>query len=119
MIILDNWEFIKENISSIIVLEIIKNNNTDEAKAWTRKYFKEASVVKIFSFLDIIGMKDRRLVSNPIHAPSQELEEIVIKIPLIKVVKKRILVELLDIREERPFLYKWGMNPLALFSLLF
>jgi hypothetical protein len=32
---------------------------------------------------------------------------------------KKILVELLGIREESVIFYLWGMNPLAYFSLLF
>ena len=36
-----------------------------------------------------------------------------------KVISKRILVELLGIREESIILCLWGMNPLAYFSYLF
>jgi len=36
-----------------------------------------------------------------------------------RVIIKRILVELLGIREESVILYLWGTNPLAYFSLLF
>jgi hypothetical protein len=39
-------------------------------------------VAKTFIWLDISGMKDNRLISNPIQAPSHELDEIEIKIPL-------------------------------------
>jgi hypothetical protein len=61
------------------------------------------------------------LISRPIHAPSHELEDTDTNTPPTKVVSKRILVELLGIREETVILYLWGMNPLAhlaYFSLL-
>jgi hypothetical protein len=56
--------------------------------------------VKTFAWLDISGTKDNKLISNPIQAPSHELDEIEIKIPLTKVTDSRILLELLGIREE-------------------
>jgi hypothetical protein len=59
-----------------------------------------------------------RLISTPIHAPSHELEDTDTNTALTKVISKRILVELLGIREERFILYLWGINPLAYFSLL-
>lgn len=90
-----------------------RNSNTDEASAWMIKYFKEASVVKIFSCEDISGIKDIRLISNPIQAPSQELDEIEIKIPPIKVVDRRILVGLLGTREES-YTLCMGYEPISL-----
>jgi hypothetical protein len=67
------------------------------------KYFREASVVKIFSCVDIRGINDMRLISNPIQAPSQELDEMEIKIPPIKVIDRRVLVGLLGTREESEY----------------
>jgi hypothetical protein len=55
---------------------------------------------------------DIRLISRPINAPSHELEATDINTPT-KVISKRILDELLGIREERVILCLWGMNPLA------
>lgn len=64
--------------------KIIENNKILEAKAWTRKYFNEASEENKF-FEDIImGIKDRRLISKPIQILNHEFEEIVIKVPKIK-----------------------------------
>jgi len=57
-------------------------------------------VFYVFFTLDIRGMNDIRLISKPIHAPSYELEDTDTNTPLTKVVSKRILVELLGIREE-------------------
>jgi len=68
---------------------------------------------------DIRGINDIRLISNPIHAPSHELDDTDTNIPPTRVVSKRIFVELLGIREESVILFLWGMNPLAYFSLLF
>jgi hypothetical protein len=65
------------------------------------------------------GTNDIRLISKPIHAVSNELEDTDINTPPTKLISKRIFVELLDIREESVILYLWGMNPLAYFSLLF
>ena len=83
------------------------------------KYFNEASVLYMFLTLDIRGMNDIRLISRPIHAPSHELENTDTNTPPTEVISKRILVELLGIREENVILYLWGMNPLAYFSLFF
>ena len=73
----------------------------------------------MFLTLDIRGMNDIRLISRPIHAPSHELEDTDNNAPPTKVISKRILVELLGVREESVIIYLWGMNPLAYFSLLF
>jgi hypothetical protein len=35
-----------------------KNKKTDEARAWIMKYFREASVVKMFSCADMRGIND-------------------------------------------------------------
>jgi hypothetical protein len=69
--------------------------------------------------LDIRGINDIRLNSRPIHAPSYELEDTGSNIYSTKVVSKRILVELLGIREESIKIYLWGKNPLTYFRLLF
>lgn len=71
--------------------KITPNNKIEEAKACVKKYFKEASEEnKLFVFI-IKGIKDNKLISNPIHAPNHEVEEIVIKDPLIKVIKNKSL----------------------------
>ena len=51
--------------------------------------------------------------NNPVHAPNQEFDEIVINRPPIKVDKNKIFVEVWVIRREKFILYKWGMNPLG------
>jgi hypothetical protein len=58
--------------------------------AWIRKYFKDASEVKICLLFDIIGINDSKLISNPIHALNQEFDETVINIPSRRVIKKSI-----------------------------
>lgn len=62
-----------------------------EAKAWTRKYFKDDSEENKFFEEVIKGIKDNRLISNPIHILNHETEETVIKVPIIKVKKNKIL----------------------------
>lgn len=80
---LENWNIILLNI----INKIIENNKIDEAKAWVKKYFSEASDdIKLFKSI-IRGIKESKLISNPIHTPNQELEEIVIKVP--KNIEKR------------------------------
>lgn len=89
------------------------NSNVAEARTCTIKYFSEASVLYMFLILDIIGINDIILISNPIHAPNHELEDTDTSTPPTKVVSNRILVEFLGIREESLMLYLWGMSPLA------
>lgn len=67
------------------------------------KYFREASAVKMLSCVTMRGTKDIRLISNPIQAPSQELDEMEIKIPPIKVIDRRIWEGLLGTREESEY----------------
>ena len=101
------------NKSSVNVFITTMNNSVAEARTCTIKYFNEASVLYMFLTLDINGMNYIKLISNPIHAPSHELDDTDINIPPTKVISKRIFVELLGIREESDKLYLWGMNPLA------
>lgn len=70
---------------------MIANNKTAEANACVRKYFNEASVdIKLLLSL-IRGIKDNKLISKPIQAPSQELDETVIIVPSIRINKNKIL----------------------------
>lgn len=72
-------------------LIIIVNKNTAEAKAWIKKYLREDSEENKFFDLIIKGIKDNKLISNPIHILNQEFAEIVINVPEIKEMKKRNL----------------------------
>lgn len=81
--------------------KITVNNKVAEAKAWTKKYFKEASVENKFFELVIKGIKESKLISKPIHAPNHELAEVEINVPPINVNKNKNLVGLLTIREKR------------------
>ena len=60
-------------------------------------------VLYVFLTLDVRGMKDIRLISRPIRAPSIELENTDTNTPLTEVVSERILFELLGVREERVY----------------
>lgn len=52
---------------------------------------------KRFSFFIERGIKDNRLISNPIQIPNQEEEEMEISVPKIKVKKKSNLKEFFKI----------------------
>ena len=102
----DDNKIIEENLLLLnIRLEfniiiMILNNKITEANAWVKKYFKEASVdIKLLSL--IRGIKDNKLISKPIHAPSQEFDETVIRVPIIKIIKNIILEELFKIKKKR------------------
>lgn len=71
--------------------KIIKNNKILEAKAWVKKYFNEASDVKILFVFIIKGMKDNKLISKPIQILNQEVDVILIIDPKNKVIKNNIL----------------------------
>jgi hypothetical protein len=101
------------NKSSVSVFLTTINSSVAEASTYTIKYFNEASVLYMFLTLDIKGINDIRLISNPIHAPSHELKDTDTNTPPTSVISKRIFVELLGIREESVTLYIWGVNPLA------
>lgn len=80
---------------------IIENNSKAEANAWVKKYFNEASVDKELFVLIIRGINDNKLISNPIQAPTQELDEIEIKEPIISVNKNNIFDKFLKIKKKR------------------
>lgn len=82
-------------------VKITANNKVAEARAWVKKYFKEASLENKFREVDIRGIKDNRLISSPIQAPNQELADTVINVPLIKVIINRNFVGLLNIRRKK------------------
>lgn len=69
----------------------IENKKVADAKAWIKKYFKEASDENKFFDLIIKGIKDNKLISKPIHIVNQEDEEIVIKVPIINDIKNKTL----------------------------
>lgn len=53
-------------------ITIIDIKITDDAIAWVIKYLIDDSDDKMLFFLYINGIIDRRLISSPIHIPSQE-----------------------------------------------
>lgn len=93
-----------------IINKIIENKSKEEANAWVKKYFSEASVdIKLFVFI-IRGINDNKLISSPIHTPNQEFEEIEINVPNIIENKKINLDGFLNIKKKRINLYSQGMN---------
>lgn len=80
--------------------KIVENNKIEEANACVRKYLSEASFdIKLLSL--IRGIKDNKLISNPIQALNQEFAEIVIIVLIIKIKKNKIFDELLKIKKKR------------------
>jgi hypothetical protein len=63
------------------------NRSVQEAKASIRKYFNDASVVKICLLFDMIGINESELISNRIHALSQEFDETIINTYFKKLIK--------------------------------
>lgn len=70
---------------------MMENNKILDAKAWVRKYFKEASEEKRLLVLIQIGINERRLISRPIQILNHEEEEILIIVPMISVITNKIL----------------------------
>lgn len=60
-----------------------------DARACTKKYFKDASVISIDLDLLIKGINESKLISNPNHILNQEEELITIIVPRIKVNKNK------------------------------
>lgn len=84
----------------LYINKIVENNKIEEAKAWVKKYFSEASLdIKLLSF--IRGINDNKLISSPIQAPNHELDEIVTIVLIIKIKKNKIFDELLKIKKKR------------------
>lgn len=71
--------------------KIIENNKILDAIACVRKYFREASEEnKLFSFI-VRGIKDNKLISNPIQTLNHEEELTLINVPRNSVNKNNIL----------------------------
>lgn len=87
ILILNSWLIWVKNCIKII----IENKKILEAKVWVIKYFSAASEGYIFLELVINGIKDNRLISNPIHILNHEYEEIARIVPKIILQKNKIL----------------------------
>lgn len=88
--------------------KMIENNNILEAKACVKKYFKEASEEnKLFNFI-VKGIKDNKLISNPIQTLNHDDEQTLIIVPKNNVVKNNILYEFFKIKKKRiiTFIYR-------------
>ena len=89
---------LKKSSHNVLITTI--NSNVAEANICTMKCLNDASVLYMFLTLDIKGINDIRLISNPIRAPSHELEDTDTNIHPTKVINKMIFVEFLGIRGE-------------------
>lgn len=83
------------------ILIITATKKIEEAIACVKKYLRAVSEDNKLFVLFIRGINESKLISSPIQALSHEDDEIVINVPLIRVRKKRILVELLKIKKKR------------------
>lgn len=71
--------------------KIIENKKMAEARAWVKKYFKEDSEENKFFDLIIKGIKDNKLISNPIQILNHEADETAIRVPIIIKIKNKNL----------------------------
>lgn len=88
------------NVNSLFITKIIDINIIDDANVWIRKYFNEASDDINLLFL-IRGIKDNKLISNPIHIVIHELEEIIKMVLIVKINMKINFDELFIIKKKR------------------
>lgn len=72
----------------LFINRIDPNKKIIEANTWVRKYLIADSDESKFLLSIIRGINDNKLISNPIHTPNQDDEEIAIKEPLITINKK-------------------------------
>lgn len=80
---------------------MIINNSILDAIAWVKKYFKDASEEnKLLDFIER-GIKDNKLISNPIQILNQEDDLILIKVPNINVKRNKSLYEFFKIKKKR------------------
>lgn len=105
--------------------KIIENNSKLEANACVRKYFKIASLEnKLFIFMQS-GIKERRLISKPIHILNHEDDEILIIVPKNREKMNNILYEFFKIfKNKKLFIFLefkiyFFKNILNLFKLKF
>lgn len=86
-----------------------------EPKIWIKKYLIADSFVRRFFLSVIRGIKDNKLISNPIHIPSHEEDEIVIKVP-VNIVTIKINFEIkLIIKKKRGKTFIFGVWAQKLF----
>lgn len=67
-----DWYLMFLNKFLFIIIEMIERRITVEAIDWTIKYLIDDSVERIFFWLCMRGIIDKRLISRPSHIPSHE-----------------------------------------------
>jgi len=102
---------------NLIIYIIIANKKIREAKTWIRKYLIEDSLEIKLLWSIIKGIKDIKLISNPIHMPIQDDEEIVINVPVIKVIRNKSLNKKFIIKKKRIKPLYVGYEPKSFISL--
>ena len=94
-----------------IIIEVALASIIVDPRACTKKYFRAASEEYELCLEEIIGMKDSRFNSNPIHLVNQELDEIAIIRPMIKVTENIIRAGCGFGIKKRRLLHRRGMSP--------
>lgn len=79
-------KFVLLNSEKNKVFEMAEQIKIIDATAWIKKYFNEASLVKMFLLEFNIGIKESIFNSNPTQIPSQFVAEMEISVPKISVV---------------------------------
>lgn len=74
-------------IASILRIQITENKRIDDAKACVIKYLIDDSDEYVDFSLFIRGIIANKLISNPIHIPIHEYDEIDTNDPIISVIK--------------------------------
>ena len=82
-----------------------------DPRACTKKYFKAASEEYELYLEEMIGIKDKRFSSSPIHLVNQELDEIAIIRPMVRVAENIIRVGCVFGIKKRRLLHRRGMSP--------
>lgn len=103
----------------MIKIEIIENSKIEDPIIWAIRYLIAASAGNLFLSVFRSGIKDSKLISNPIHEVNQEYAEIAIRVPIIIELKNKILNNFIIKKKRSIDLYWWGMNPWALLAYLF
>lgn len=70
---------------------MIENNKILDAKACVKKYFNDASEENKLLYFIVRGIKDNKLISNPIQTLNHEEEQILIIVPKNNVKKNNNL----------------------------
>jgi hypothetical protein len=90
----------KVKTCEVLALRVVPAINIVDARAWTRKYLRQASVRFLLILLSMMGAMLIRLISSPIQLVNHELALIAISEPRIKVVINKYRYDLINIKKK-------------------